>query len=269
MKENKGLQLSNEKSKKEALERVKDAYSEWLVTKSNRKNLAKKYKTDANKLRNYIIEKGHRVENFDINTFEVIDTEEKAYWLGFLYADGAISNDRRNSIELSLKLDDFGHLEKFKHFLKCDLSVKKDSFRCRLTLTNGKLRQDLINLGCTPRKSFTITFPTLDSNLERHFIRGFFDGDGCITRSIKNGIWDSASISCASKEFTKVLKDKLSLIVDMNTIVIYNTTPKLETMLFRTYNFTNLMHYLYDDCTIYLDRKYDRYNNSIAVFLRD
>jgi hypothetical protein len=43
-----------------------------------------------------------------------------------------------------------------------------------------KITNDLIKLGATPRKTFTLCYPNIDKNLERHFLRGYFDGDGCI-----------------------------------------------------------------------------------------
>ena len=53
---------------------------------------------------------------FDECVFDSIDNEEKAYWLGFIFADGCISS-RDNAFELSLKGEDIEHLHKFNTFM--------------------------------------------------------------------------------------------------------------------------------------------------------
>lgn len=64
------------------------------------------------------------------NIFETIDTEEKAYWLGFLYADGYVS--KYNQIEVALSLEDEEHLHKLKRFVNTNTNVLKDEHRARL-----------------------------------------------------------------------------------------------------------------------------------------
>ena len=114
--------------------------------------------------------------------FEKIDSEEKAYWLGFLYADGYISFSE-NKIELSLAEKDVHHIEKFRDFLGINnrICYRPSVKAYRLSFRSDKCKQDLINQGCTPRKSLTLKFPTskqVPYELIRHFIRGYFDGDG-------------------------------------------------------------------------------------------
>jgi hypothetical protein len=79
----------------------------------------------------------HNQVKFNQNVFDCIDTEEKAYWLGFIFADGYISShipDKKKTykFELSLSLKDKSHLEKFNQFMRYNgNNVKSDSFRCR------------------------------------------------------------------------------------------------------------------------------------------
>ena len=75
----------------------------------------------------------HNELKFDNTVFDNINTEEKAYWLGFLYADGSISSTN-NSVELSLKGEDAEHLNKYKQFLKHSAEVKTGTSKC-----NGKM----------------------------------------------------------------------------------------------------------------------------------
>lgn len=145
---------------------------------------------DRRSLSNCLREEGYEIVNyqnmikFNEHIFDKIDTEEKAYWLGFLYADGYVESNG-NTIELSLKSSDIHHLEKFRDFLNFDKTkhIFKDSIRCRIAFRNKHIKQSLIKLGCIPRKSLTITFPSLDQvpvHLHRHFIRGYVDVDGSV-----------------------------------------------------------------------------------------
>lgn len=126
--------------------------------------------------------------------FSKIDTPQKAYWLGFLYADGYISKD--NAIRINLKKDDEGHLKKFIEAIeytngKIKYSKKKveekiyEQAYCQIK--DKKMALDLADKGCVNNKSFVLTFPPEDKlpkELYAHFIRGYFDGDGCLTWSV-------------------------------------------------------------------------------------
>lgn len=129
------------------------------------------------------------------HVFDCIDTEEKAYWLGFLYADGNVS--KTNRIRLSLAEQDYSTLEKFSNFIYSKNRIKHYVQRKYLHRQNliyvdvgsKYMSEKLTNLGCTPNKTFLLTFPDwIDKNLINHFIRGYFDGDGCLSIYIgKNG----------------------------------------------------------------------------------
>lgn len=116
--------------------------------------------------------------------FKTVDTEEKAYWLGFLFADGSIMRNKKILTGLALEISnkDLDHLKLFKKHINSDspiLYVKhKDINQPRLRLCSKELAIDLGNLGMIPNKSLVLTFPSLPESLIRHFIRGYFDGDG-------------------------------------------------------------------------------------------
>lgn len=104
--------------------------------------IAKLFNTSRDTLSSRLKKMGIEVINiqnstkFNENIFDVIDTEEKAYWLGFLYADGYIEtpndNKKSYSMELALKLSDVEHLIKFNDFMQHNKNnVKVDSYRCR------------------------------------------------------------------------------------------------------------------------------------------
>ena len=120
--------------------------------------------------------------------FNRIDTPQKAYWLGFLMADGCVSS---RQLDIALKSSDAEHLRLLAKNLGSNLDVKiqtsKGYERARLTISSPQMVKDLEKHGVIPRKSLQVKWPSrLPKNLEMHFIRGLFDGDGCITR-IGNG----------------------------------------------------------------------------------
>ena len=120
------------------------------------------------------------------NYFKVLDTPEKAYVLGFIYADGCISHNQdsyRISITQIAERKDI--LYKIKKELEStsEITLVKDvkNETYHLNFYSRTLGEDLIKLGCTPNKSLTIQFPNfIPDHLMHHFIRGIFDGDGCI-----------------------------------------------------------------------------------------
>ncbi len=110
--------------------------------------------------------------------FEKIDTKEKAYWLGFLYADGYMT--QRFRLGIGIHKDDEILIDLFLQHLEAD-TFKKRYYRnyAIIELMNKKLCGDLVRHGVVPRKSKIIEFPKLNSReLELTFLLGYFDGDG-------------------------------------------------------------------------------------------
>jgi len=120
----------------------------------------------------------------DDTFFDVIDTEEKAYWLGFLFADGSVRSRSPNhgEIRLSLKISDRDHVEKFKAAIKSQSPVRVThrGIAVTLTVTSRQLFDALVRRGCVPNKTNNHGTPKLPDHLMRHFYRGYIDGDGCI-----------------------------------------------------------------------------------------
>lgn len=144
----------------------------------------------------YLKEQGIEVTNPTIKRkmnedyFETIDTEDKAYWLGFLYADGCVNVRKREgrvksmNLELGLKESDIEHLEKFANSLSYEnynITHREKTKSVRIIVSSTKLCNDLIDKGCVPKKSLILEFPDfLPRHLLNHFIRGYIDGDGYI-----------------------------------------------------------------------------------------
>lgn len=129
---------------------------------------------------------GERRYVVDDNFFEVIDTEEKAYLLGFILTDGGITNGNckdYNTVEIHLAKEDEEHLEKIKNILKTDykIHINKSNDSRALRIVSPKMVKDLAKYGVVPKKTGSCKKPEgIPDHLERHFWRGCIDGDGYI-----------------------------------------------------------------------------------------
>lgn len=191
--------------------------------------------------------------------FHQIDTEEKAYWLGFLYADGYVS--KYNQVEVALALEDKNHLEKLKTFINTNTNIITDDHRCRLLFCSKELVNDLASLGCINNKSLILTFPTekqVPQELLRHFLRGYVDGDGCLCCTSKT---QQFSITSTKQFFDGMLertgwnKEKC------------NYYPSGQAITWRCHKdvMPQYLKYLYDNANIYMNRKYEKYKTLTAV----
>lgn len=208
------------------------------------------------------------------NFLDKIDSEEKAYFLGFMYADGCVTSG--NAITIQLKESDLEHLEKVKNLISKEAKIKYVTSRydenhsittkVRFTVHSTQLHQRLVELGCVPRKSLILKFPTKDqvpSYLVHHFIRGYFDGDGCVyTRTPKKR---NSSIIVTSLvgtlEMLMGIKEAMNLTSKAIPCKEKRTNGNTYNISFGGVNLVRNLHdYLYRDATIFLQRKYDIFN---------
>lgn len=121
----------------------------------------------------------------DTNFFEKIDTEQKAYFLGFMCADGYNCNKKTSKyIRITLHKQDRHILEDFQSCIGSSylLRESRDKY-ISLQINGSKISDDLVKLGCVRAKTLILKFPTKEqvpSKLLNHYIRGYFDGDGCV-----------------------------------------------------------------------------------------
>ena len=152
--------------------------------------------------------------------FDVIDTEEKAYWLGFLYADGYIRERKSgNSLEMKLSIKDRNHLELFRQHLESNHlisdSLSKVKYKggvsvsqmVHLAIYSSRLVESVKTKGIHSRKTYTIDNPNIDEGLRHHFIRGYFDGDGSFY-FVKNKTNNSGFV-CVSPKFRDFLMSEI------------------------------------------------------------
>jgi intein/homing endonuclease len=217
------------------------------------------------------IRKRHHSQKYDIDFswFENANTEEFAYFLGFFYADG-YNNEKQIKIAIVLKEQDKEILEKFSNLFFGNRPIRtyniacqtnKNNAVCSLVVGNKELTKMLSSFGAPQNKTFKIRFPVwLHKDLYRHFIRGYFDGDGSCMKC-KN----QYRISIASNiEFNSQLKE----IVKEYTNLEFDLRPHGKiTTLYKGGNKNTIifLNWLYDNSTIYLQRKYDRYKELLDV----
>ena len=205
----------------------------------------------------------------DSHYFDEIDTERKAYWLGFLYADGYINEDG-HGLELSVSKRDHAHLVQFKKDIGAQQTISlkkvvlkgKEFLASRISIKDQSLVNALVKHGCSQAKTFDIEMPQLKSKeLYRHFIRGFFDGDGTISFSSTVQFLDT-EFSCASLSFCQSLVSYAKDVVGIRMVISKDQRSKCfkvkNTSRFEGYRLAN---HLYENSTIYLERKYNRYKD--------
>jgi hypothetical protein len=119
--------------------------------------------------------------------FDTIDGEEKAYWFGFIAADGCVHENR---LRISLSAKDADHLRRIRAAMESTRPVRvgpppKSAYPnspgvATLAIRSDRLIGGLARAGVGPRKSLTLRWPEdLPEGLIRHFLRGYVDGDGC------------------------------------------------------------------------------------------
>ena len=225
-------------------------------------------------------DKLHYNKNKDF--FKKIDTEEKAYILGFLAADGNI-NDKNNNIKITLNSIDCDILEKIKKEMEYDgpiknkeitttlpSGIKHTSCVSELVICSEEIVKDLIALGITPKKSLTLNFnfSLLEESMIKHFLRGYVDGDGsCNITSCNNKINYKISITSSSLMINSIKKVIKEIFPQFRcSIVKSKTNEKTSTLYVGGKNsFELLLNYLYKDATFYLDRKYNLYLKNIKI----
>jgi len=181
-----------------------------------------------------------------LDYFKEIDSEEKAYWLGFIYADGYVTE---KCFGIALSIIDKDHLEKFLRCINSNDKVriyndnkgfsKKDGKIARIQIYNKSFREELMKHGVVYHKSNIKKPPKIKNDLIRHFIRGYIDGNGSLYKS-KN-------------KFNYNYNYYLSIPTDTVGYIRYAGNIQ----------FYNIMNHIYKDAKIYLDRKYNIYQEFI------
>lgn len=241
-------------------------------------SLANEYKTNStvikelidnillsNKLTNTNIQQSGKYK-YDVAFFDLIDTEEKAYYLGFFFADGC-NAESQGRIQFNISKKDENILVGFQKAVKTDAPII-DRKPCHIKGTNfiGKptvqfilyckqYSKQLAKLGAPARKSKILEFPTyIPVHLMRHFIRGYFDGDGAIAKA-KKGLKFSV---ISTENFCCGIKDELAL-RGIEAPIYQNNRGYWYVEITNSGDCKKAFDWLYKDANCYCERKYNRY----------
>jgi len=211
--------------------------------------------------------KKHNYTNLDF--FHEINTEEKAYWLGFIYADGNIFSNKKTyttKLTIDLNVKDKNHLQKFANiFNKIVDQFPSSPHLTWLVINNKQLYTDLLNHGIEERKTYALTTNVLDyipDNLMNHFIRGYFDGDGCIyyyktKRKCKFLLYGTKDFLI---KIQIIMKQKIEQLSETDLNFINNI---FELRYEKHDNIRKIFDWLYKDSTVWLERKREKFEDIV------
>lgn len=137
---------------------------------------------------------------------------EAAYAVGFILADGCILG---SSIEITntcrLSLENVRRVFGSEHPIHEYVKRRARKPQHWLTFSSKPLVSDLLAIGITPRKSLTATMPLIPDCLFFHFLRGYFDGDGCVCVR-RNGRDMAVSFVSGSKRLLDSIAEKIHVL---------------------------------------------------------
>ena len=262
--------------------------NEYNSTNISMQDLSKKYHTDAYyQFKIHNIPKRSKGEQRSLTrigcinlswNFDTIKTEEQAYITGLIFADGYSTNSQ---IGIRLKKYDKELIEKIKNYFSPKIKIQENKASFGFVISSEKACENLKKLG-KKKTGKPISIPKMKSSLVRHFIRGYFDGDGtifvcksgqvfrfksnicCVTLNILEefqSILQKNNINCSiNKENRKGKLMRIPKGTCIGAFDIYRLFIRRKDSLEKFY------HFLYDDCTIYMKRKRKVFENNKELF---
>lgn len=230
---------------------------------------------------------GHNKAQINRNFFQTW-SPQMAYVLGFIFADGAIEDVQKSSrtcyISIITSSKDLNILEQIRNVMNSAHKFYKRQARIQ-THSNGKrylskdcfifrigsklMYNDLLKLGVTPRKSLTILFPNIPLEYQSFFLRGYFDGDGCI-HLIKRK-YPRLIFTSGSAKFLEGITETLSLKLGIPEKHIYSQIENSGKPCYRLHYNTKLsrkvLEFMYKDLekAPYLERKHQIYQKYLSL----
>lgn len=217
--------------------------------------------------RKAIVDSGVKIRDWDnrkytVNDryFERIDNENKAYWVGFILADGCIASGR-NALILGVSIKDRKHLEKLRHDINAnnpiyDQTIKSNGFgknkKCStIRISSRKIKNDLLCVGIKERKTGHEKPIELDKKYIRHFWRGLVDGDGWVCKYNDRNIIGL----CGSYEIVDGFAEFLTKEIGINRLYPKKHKSIYKVVYYGKENPRKIVKLLYEGSAIFLDRK--------------
>ena len=232
--------------------------------------------------RNGVVINGHNgVRKYTLNEhyFDVIDTPNKAYILGFLFADGS-NCKTKSTIVMSLQEEDKQILEDIRNEIESekpleylDYSSKHDfgyhyKNQYRLLFFSTHMCNSLENIGMIPNKSLRLDYPVIDPCFNKDFIRGYFDGDGSFTcRQVDNCKYNWLITITSTNSFCNKIYSILSNELGVNGGIYdssaHNNITKVYSLSGKN-QVQAVMNWMYSGAEMFLQRKYDKYHEALS-----
>ena len=212
--------------------------------------------------------KGVRKYNANFNFFKNIDSEQKSYWLGFIAADG---NVYRNALHIGVHRSDKSHLITFKNDINASNPIRDRNYKNKgkaslmsiIEIIHPNIVKDLAKHGIYPSKTKTLEWTAVTSNIPqnllRHFIRGYFDGDGSWAKGRPGQI--AFKIASGSKcHFLDGLQKEIANSCNLNINSI--TKNKSNGAYYLEYGghrqLSRIYKWMYDNASVFLKRKQEK-----------
>ncbi len=207
--------------------------------------------------------------------FQNIDSAEKAYWLGFIAADGCVFERETNgSVKLNIHQRDEEILIKLKNFLQSNVPIRhiiqNDGFSnntpmSRIDFNSLEMVQDFKQLGVPPKKSLILKPPLIQEQYFLPYIAGYFDGDGSIFQ-LKNNEWG------ISIEGTKEILEWINSILHISSILEQRNINSDKNNYYIRCGGTKkpyeIMKKIYESTPVHLERKYQKFLELHSRFIQ-
>lgn len=207
-----------------------------------------------------------KLASMNENFFDEIN-EYSAYVMGLIWADGCLTIDD-NYRRVSIYNTDLDLLNKVADAMEWKGNINKTGSCYRLGFSNSRPIDKLIEYGLVEKKSNITRFPSLPNDMVRHFIRGYFDGDGHFSYELRNSNKRRmvSGFTCGSKEFAIVLIDKLHELGLSKAKLCHRGRDNGGSYQIRYYvrDTKKLYKLMYKDATIYMDRKKRYYDERVG-----
>lgn len=197
--------------------------------------------------------------------FDSIDTETKAYLLGFITADGTINDKRKTPIlQVHISIKDIYIINLLISEIGCTIKpyINKSGTSISYRTTSKKLCESLGMYNVYPRKTGNekLAFEKIPESLVNHYIRGLIDGDGWICNTeIANGSYRTCIGYCGSEMACSQMQYYLNKRLGLFPVTVSKIKDKNNYKI--NYSSTNdidkLKKYLYCNANVFLQRKRD------------
>lgn len=243
------------------------------------RDLSKKYNKDRRTIKKILLynniklktlSEANRTYSFNEHIFNNIDSHEKAYWLGFIAADGSIF---KNTLKIGLSAKDINHLDKFKKFLNSTHPIKifnpviknKKYSSCEFSINSDILVNDLKKHEILNKKSKILNPAKINEEFLNSYILGIVDGDGCFSVDKKNQIKLNVISSLSMCEFIMEIFVKNTGITKTKIVAEKRSAGMYYCYFGGNKKIKNIIDFLYKNKITYLERKYNIVKNHFKI----